>query len=414
MRYFFIFFLFIFFSINLNALTLEQALKMALKYNPAINQTSLNISIQKKRTAQIESSQFGEIDAIAKYNKTDYPQALQPLNMRHLAKDVLSVGINYQVPLFTGFEITKSIEISKLNEKIFKIANNLTKNQVIFNIKSVYYKILSLKKQLIAMNSYKNSLNKLFQDVKLMVETGKKPEVDLYKISYDVKSVDATISSIKNNIDTLKYTLKELIGKDNLIINNIQDITLTKNFKPEKISYNKLPSLEQLSTKSKISKKNIAKTKSAYYPKLYLNADTFENYGKGDDLNIWQITLDLKFNIFDFGKTKNSVKEAILEKQKIEFEKLQTKLKKEKDIRDAINRIKTEKNNIDALKQQVKFAKESERIEKMKYEEGVSQIYDYLYAKSRRYIAESNFYDSLYKRETAIAYYDYVIEKYAK
>ena len=408
-------FIFLFFPVlNLYSLSLNQAINLALKYNPQLNQSEIQVNIQKKRTSQIKATQFGEVDALSMYNKYDADRTLQPLDMHHLSDSIFSVGAQYEVPIFTGFEITENIKISKLSEKLYNISKNLTKNQIIFNVKSIYFEILSLKKQLQAMYDYKTSLLRLLKDVNLMVKTGKKPEVDLYKIQYDVKSVDAVIEKLKNGISTLKIALKEVIGKPDLKITKIDDVKLTKNFNPQNIGIENLASIKQVETKKKIAEENIKKSKSAYFPYVYLKANTFENYGDGDDVNIWNISLNLKFDIFDFGKRKAKVQEAELEKRKVEFEKLQIKLKKQKEIIDAINKIKTEEANIIAYKNQVKYAKESERIERLKYIEGVSQIYDYLYAKSRRYLAESRYYSALYKKEQAIAYYDYVIEKYAK
>ena len=411
------FFIFIFLflpALNLYSLTLNQAINLAIKYNPQLNQSEIQVKIQKKRTTQVKATQFGEIDALSMFNKYDADRTLQPLDRHHLSDTIFSIGAQYEVPIFTGFEITENIKISKLSEKLFNISKNLTKNQIIFNVKSIFFEILSLQKQLQAMYDYKASLLRLLKDVNLMVQTGKKPEVDLYKIQYDVKSVDAVIEKLKSGINTLKVALKEVIGKPDLKIANIQDINLTKNFKPQNIGIENLASIKKVETKKKIAEENIKKSKSAYFPYVYLKANSFENYGDGDDINIWNISLNLKFDIFDFGKRKANVQEAELEKQKVEFEKTQIKLKKQKEITDAINRIKTEEANIVAYKNQVKFAKESERIEKLKYTQGVSQIYDYLYAKSRRYLAESRYFSALYKREQAIAYYDYVIEKYAK
>ncbi len=401
-------------SLNLNALSLGEAIKLALKYNPVINKTAINIDIQKRKTKQIQATQFGKIDFLAMYNRYDANRVMQPLDMRHLSEDIISTGFQYEVPIFTGFELTENIKISKLLEKVNNLTTKLTKNQIIFNIKSVYLKILSLNKQVNAMYSYKKSLLQLYSNVKLMVDTGKKPEVDLYKIQYDVKSVDAIIERLTNGINTLKYALKELIGKKDLKITKIEDVNITTEFRPEKINFEEITSIKKINIKKEVANAKIKKEKSIYFPQLYLKANSFENFGHGDDVNIWQISLNLKYDIFDFGKRKNRIEEAELERKKIDFEKLEIQLKKEKDIKDAINKIKTEEANIESFKNQIKFAKESERIEKLKYQQGVSQIYDYLYAKSRRYIAESRFYNALYSREQAIAYYEYVIEKYAK
>ena len=412
MRFFFIILLNILFISILNALTLPQAINLALKHNQELNKKYIDIKIQKENIKTYKAMRFGQIDILTNYNRYDSKRVLEPLS-RYRAEDILSYGVQYQIPIFTGFEITENIKISKLNQKLSSITEKLTKNQVIFNVKSIYFTILSLKKQLSAMKDYRTSLNRLYKDVSLKVRVGKKPEVDLYKIEYDLKSTDAAITNLQKNIDTLKYALKEIIGKKDLIIDKIEDIQLTKNFKLIDVNIENIPSVIHTKIQRSIALEKIKKAKSEYFPKIYLNSKTFENYGNGNDVNIWNVSLNLKFNLFDFGKRKSEVKKALLEERKAELANEEVKLKKEKEIKDALNKIKISEADIEAYKNQIKYAKEEERIEKLKYEKGVSQIYDYLYAKSRRYIAESKYYDSLYKREQAIAYYEYVIEKYA-
>jgi len=50
-------------------------------------------------------------------------------------------------------------------------------------------------------------------------------------------------------------------------------------------------------------------------------------------------------------------------------------------------------------------------VEKAKYEEGVSDLYDYLYAKAERFYAEAEYYDAIYSREIAITYLKYLLEE---
>ena len=57
MKYIWGFFV-LFISLNLNALTLDEAIKLALKYNPAIK-NCYKCNYSKKRTKQFEATKFG-------------------------------------------------------------------------------------------------------------------------------------------------------------------------------------------------------------------------------------------------------------------------------------------------------------------------------------------------------------------
>lgn len=119
----------------------------------------------------------------------------------------------------------------------------------------------------------------------------------------------------------------------------------------------------------------------------------------------------LNFTLFDFGKRSSDLVASKLSFENSLLEEEKTRLEFEKRLTEAINQIKTAQAEVDAIFNQIKYAEEVERIEKIKYEEGVSSLYDYLYAQSQKFISQSKYYEALYNRERSWYYLDYVLEK---
>ncbi len=405
-------------------LTIEEAVETAIQNNPVIKQKIIQQEISHHKTKEINSNRFGKIDAFVNYTHYNIPRLVAPISPPLSpmaiagivgAKNITIPGIQYNVPLFTGFKIEKGVEISKLGEKLSEVAVNLTKNQIAFNVKSIYLKILTLKKQLEAMEHYKKALDELYDNIAMLYELGKKPEVDLLKVEYAKKTVESNIEALNNAIDTLKESLRTLM--------NIED----KDFKVEEISfrdigevskeeilkvyYPKLYSVKKVEIQKEISEKKIQQAKSDYYPSLFFNGQYQRNIGNGENKELWQISLIAKYTIFDFGNRSNKKIESQLNFKKTLLEEQKLKLDVERKITDALNQIKTAKFKIQATKKQLDYATEVEKVEKLKYEQGVSNLYDYLYAQSQKYIAESKYYEALYDKQRAIYYLDYVLEK---
>jgi len=400
-----------------NGITLDELIKTAKENNPILLEKKLDINIQKQIERQKKTIRFGEIDIFGVYNRYEDPRILYPIsppiNPKNLigAENQFIAGISYSVPIFTGFQIKRSVEIAHLGKKIKEMQYRLTKNQIIYNIRTIYLKILSLQKQKEAFKAYKDSLKELYKNVKEGVKVGKKAEVDLLKVEYELKNTEAILDRINNSIKALKEGLKTLAGKD-IDLSNIEEIKLTKSWKiPSSIE--NLLTVKQVKTLEKISEKKLKIAKGDYLPKIFLKASAQRNTGNSEYKDLWQISLNIKYDLFDFGKRKSRYIQRALEVKKAKLQEKAVKLRIKKDIENAISQIKTAEAKIKATKKQVQLAKTVEEIEKTKYETGVSDIYDYLHAKAQRYLAESGYYQALYNREIAISYLKYILEEFA-
>lgn len=403
-----------------NAITLQDVIQIAKENNPVLKQRYIDIKIQESVEKQAKAKKFGEVDVFGSYNRYEGSRVLYPISTPIDPKSIVGAknqfitGISYTVPIFTGFQIEKSIEIADLEKTLKESQYKLTKNEIIYNIKTIYIKILSLKKQEETFKTYKESLQELYKNINEMVKLGKKPEIDLLKVQYDLENVEATIKKIENNIDSLKEALKSLAGREDIDLSNIEDINLTKDYpKVESLEVIKsLDAMQQILIKEKIGEKKVQTAKSDYYPQVFLQASAQRNMGNSEYKDLWQLSLNVKYDIFDFGRRKYSYIENKLNLSKTKQEERSVALSLNSKIKDALNQIKTAEAQIKAREKQVSFAKELERTEKARYEEGVSDLYDYLYAKSQLYIAKSSYYEALYDRETAISYLKYLLEEF--
>ena len=399
------------------AVSLDELIKIMKEKNPVLNIKRLDKDISKLEKTEANRKRLGKIDLYSTFNRFEDQRILYPIsppiNPKTIvgAKNQLYLGARYTVPLFTGFKLEKNVEIKDLNNKLKDIQYSLTKNKLIFNLKVLYLKTLSLYKTREALLSYKKSLETLYQNVNEMVKLGKKPEVDLLKVKYQLEKVNAKIEKINNLIDTLKSSIKTLIGDESIDLSNMEDIKFS-DIKYTDYKVEDLYRVKAENLKLKIGNLKIDIAKSEYFPKIYLMASFQRNIGNDEYKDLWQIGLNINYTLLDFGVRKREYLKSVLQKKKVIEEKRKTVLEIKNKIREALNNIKTAEANIKATKKELDYAKEVEDIEKTKYMEGVSNLYDYLKAQSYRYLAESDYYSSLYDKEIQINYLKYLLEEY--
>ncbi|WP_029521939.1 TolC family protein [Persephonella sp. KM09-Lau-8] len=395
--------------------TLTEIIQTAKENSPILKQKKIEIKIKRFEKNMVNSKRFGEINLFGTFHRYEDKRILYPIsppiNSRTIvgARNQFVAGISYNIPLFTGFELERKIDILDLSEKIKKIDYKLTEQQLIFNIKSIYYKILSLQKQKKALEAYKKSMEKLYENINEAYKVGRKPETDLLKVQYGLEEIKANLEKVENSINSLKSALIALVGKD-IDLSNFEDIQSPSQI-PQLKEVEQLKKIQKINLAYDISDKKLDVAKSLYLPKVYLNAQLQRNMGNDEYKDLWFLGLTIKYDLFDFGYRKNQYIKAKLEKEKVLYQKKAVILKLKSEIQKALDDIKSATAKLNASKKQLEYAKQVEESEKAKYEEGVSDLYDYLYAKAQKFMAESQYYQAFYNRETAIAYLKYLLEE---
>ena len=401
-------------------ITLEELIEIADQNSPVLKQKEIDKEIQHYKSLEAKRKKYGEVNLFGRYDRYEDKRILYPisppLNPMNLvgAENQFILGAEYKVPLFLGYQLRKNIEINQIGKELKNIQYKLTRNQLVYNIRVLYLQILSMEKQLKSAYAYKKALNRLYHDVKYMVKVGKKPEVDVLKVEYELKNAEANVEKIKNAIDTLKQGLKTLVGREDIDLSHLENIRNQTKYSLDEEDINNLDKMKSLSLQKKIAKKKAKIAKGGYLPKVYFHASAQRNMGAGEYKDLWNIGLMLNWTIFDFEQRKSKYIQSKLEMTKIDLEKRNLYLKIKQDLNEAVNKIRTAEAEIRARKKQVKYAWEVMDIEKLKYTEGISTIYDYLKAKAQYYNAKSLYYKAIYDRETAISYLLYILEKYKR
>ena len=426
-------------NMSLFSSTLDGLIHYAMENSTVVKQSQAQMDLAAVQRKESKAAQFGSIDLVGSYTHFNLPRTLVPLTPGSLlsdpnaakaiatTEDLFSTGVMYSVPLFTGFAQTRQVEMDGIATELSKSKLSLTKEQLAYNVASLYLSILALQDMSRAQQQHVVALTKLKNIISKEVSFGKKAQIDLLKAENDLYGNKAYLEVLKGNVTMTKASLASLVGKDH--IGALKSIKVS--VKKPNYSINRL--LNQASELDKVhiselnikkADKGIEKSNSSLYPQVSLDSYYGYNYGNNDGSNAfpgdfnseknWQVGVNAKWTIYDFGKRDASIQKAKISHMQASFSKEQTLLDLRKSLTEAVEKMKQEYANYQANKKQLALATKSEKIERVRYKNGVSTINDLLYATSQTHVASAKLIESKYNYQKGKFYMNYLLERGVK
>jgi len=416
--------------------TLNGLIEYAMKHSTVVKQSQTQIELAQANREESTSAHYGSIDLVGSYTRFSLPRTLVPLTPATIlvdpkavatTKNLWSTGVMYSIPLFTGFAQTRQVEMDSIATRLSQSKLSLTKEQLTFNVASLYLSILALQDMTNAQAKHVEALRKLKNTINNEVKFGKKAQIDLLKAENDLYGNISYLEVIKGNIAITKASLASLVGMDH--VGSIKPIKVSVKKPNYSISrlLNKASSLNKVAIADlniKKADKGIEKSESSKLPQVSLSSYYGYSYGVNDSSNLysgefeneknWQIGLNAKWTLYDFGKRDAVTQKAKIAHMQAEFDKQQTLLDLKKSLIEASEKIKQEYANYRSNAKQLKLAKKSEKIENVRYHNGVSTINDLLYAKSQTHLASAKLIESKYNYQKGKFYMDYLLERGVK
>ena len=407
--------------------TLQQLVTYGLKHSPMIRASKAKSELSRLSREASQAAQYGELNLIGEYTHYNIEHTLAPLPPSAMAsgipvtttKDIFTLGLNYAVPLFTGGAQTRQIEIDQIASVMAEGSLKLTKAQLIYNIRTLYLSILSLREILHAQHTHTYALLKLKKQIDTEVNIGRKASIEQYKSQADISASKTQEEILRSNIEITKATLSALIGKQAGRLASVK-FTLKKPQYSTKKLLQKVSGLTRLKLEHlqlQKSQKMIQKAEAASMPQITLNAYAGKNFGEDihsedwDSEDIWQIGIKGQYNLLDFGKRAIGEEKARIAMLQAQIHLQQVTLDIKKQLRQAISKIKLSHAQYHGNNTQLRLSKKSAQIEKVRYENGTSSLNDLLLAKSRVQFAKAKVIESKYNYQKNRYFLDYILEK---
>jgi len=182
-----------------------------------------------------QAKRLGEIDMVGSYTHYNLPRTLAPIVPSSLSptssvdttQDIFTTGVQYSVPLFTGGALEQQIQIDSLLTKMSHSKKRLSREELIYNIRSLYLSALSLQELQSSQEQYIQALKGLKENIAYSVKLGKRAKIELLKANSDLTKSMGDMAKTRSSLSMIKRTLEAITHHDT--INSLErlDIEVT-------------------------------------------------------------------------------------------------------------------------------------------------------------------------------------------
>ena len=412
----------------LGATNLDELIQSGLANNSLIKKRDLQIRLMEAKKAESQANRYGEIDIVGSHTHYNLPRTLAPIVPSALSptssvdttQDLFTTGVQYSVAIFTGGALEEQVKIDSLVTEMSQSKQRLSQEELIYNIRSLYLSALSLQELQTSQEGYVVALEELKEKIKYGVELGKRARIELIKANNDLTKSIGNVAKTKSSLTMIKSSLEAVTHYENLTY--LEPIfweseALAPNNRAE--FPNSLDNLERFKLQEleiAKSQKMINKVEASKKPQVGLNAYVGYNYDFDqidpfEQERLWQVAVNAKWNIYDFGATSARVQQAKIAKLQSITQKEATTEGFKKLFAKAKNEIETALANYNTTQSQYSLLQESQTIEQARYDAGVATLNDLLLAKSKTQLAKSQMIQSRYAYQNGIFYLDYLLEQ---
>jgi len=397
-----------------DSLTLHQCIEKALKNNPNIRYNGLRIEEVNAQRNKAVSQRLPHIYVAGSYYRYSDTQRLAPPRRLEypliFTDDVLSYNLILSMPILTGGRIKNEIEAAELLQESAECNFGYTRQELIFNVTSVYFSILKQHKIIESLDFSRTTLEKHLNRINELIEAKKAAKLDKLRIEVRLANIIQRIEQEKNIRSIQHRALANLMGVKEIdfIIPYEDELQLMElEIDVEEIlneAYANRGDYQAVQKDVEAQSKNVRATQAGYLPLISLYGSYGAKQAVGSFIkpngidgleDIGQIGCFIEIPLFEGGRIRANVQEnkaklALLKERQRELE-----LKIRLEVESAVFNLISTKKRILAIEKAVEQANESLRIEIEKYNLGKGSITDILDAESALLEIQTSYYIAL-------------------
>lgn len=375
------------------SLTLDEAVNMAWSKSNDVILGNTKVNTKKYELQAAKNSQYPDLKIAGQYQRLTKATINLKINQGNSSQappivDRLMIGqINASLPVFEGFKIQNSIQVSENLYQAEAATASQTKEEIAMKVIEYYASLYKSQKTLEILKENQKSAEQRVYDFSEMEKNGIIPRNDLLKSQLQVSRIQLSIDETNNNLNIVNYylvTLLKLPAETKLEVRESDFF----NFKMDNIPTDEKPALENrkdleaMRFEEKASKASIKMARSAYYPKITLVG----GYTSLDLKNLVTVQNAMNYGVgvsYDLSDIlKNGALVKLAESKSLEVQNSQEiltdniKIQVEQAIENYDLSLKQSQVYLQAFEQ----ASENYRIVKDKYDNGLSDTNDLLEA----------------------------------
>jgi len=369
---------------------LQQLIELS-KNNKMLESSKISLESIKDSYKSVQSNYMPQFNVGASYSNNSNETVTMPQN-----NTTVQGSVDYVI-----YDGGKKQNTYKYYDSTIKSSENSLENQknkIALEVVTYYYDYLSYLAQKEVKLQEIEQLQAQYKRLKKFLDVGTTTEDEVQKIISNIEIANVALHEIELNIQTINHNLEYIVGKSVSIESGSKVLKFDKEVKLR-------ADLKALEDQLEALKSNAKAEKSGKLPVVSFN-DTYSynnlNYDSAasdDDVDRNVATLNLSWNIFDFGATNNSYEAAYKQylalKSQYEYEKNKATV----DLKLAKKAYDIAKLKIESSKAGLKAANSAYETIKAKYQNGLVDNVAYLQSLTEKYSAQSSLKVALYELE---------------
>jgi len=398
-----------------DSITIEDAIRLALDRNPELQAAAYDVTAAEARSDTLAGQRLPSLDIIGGYSRYLDSQRLFPAvengELGAFSREIFSGDLVLSMPLFTDGRLGNQVRAADLLRQSAGQRMARTREELVFNVASVFYSILAQERLITSLEFSKKALEDHIKQVNNLMEMQKAAKVDLLRTEVRLSDVQQKLVREKNLLSiqhrlllnimgiedsgarltlkgTLEKTAPELKSMDDDVARALQQRPDFQAARRE---------LEAQGCRVDVARAGQSPTVNIFasYGGRWAMNPTQQPAGAADSGDVGKIGLNLQIPLFEGGRIQAAVREerAKLMAAQARFRKLELSIRLE--VETAYSNMTSAFERVQTAEKTIEQARESLRIEREKYDLGKGAILDVLDAQSALLETETNYYRAL-------------------
>ena len=403
-----------------NRYDLASIISYALRNNPGLRIAEKDIESEKYGVDAAKADRIPRIDLGGGITRFRYDTPLTPvvitppisatMDFPIVRRTIWDSGVSFKLPLFRGGRLYRAVNVAEMKKAIAQDTYRMNKQELVYNLTSIYYKIVQLEQLLLAADQSVKQLESHKKNVELYLKTGTVPKLDLLKTDVEISHAMENRLMVKNSLASSYELLKSLMGMDNMDaeISVVPEPTTSGSYPTLEESINaalsQRPDYKAIAKKILIYEEQVKIAEGKRFPDISASGEYVAKAGNDTSFKEnWYYGLRFTIPIFDGGLIRSEINKEKVAMEKVKEEERAIKLLINREVRDAHLNIANALERIEVTGKAIDSAQENVRIELLKYDAGAGTSTDVIDAQIDLLRAEIDHYQALFDRETALA-----------
>jgi outer membrane protein len=321
-------------------------------------------------------------------NSDAFPQ-IENVSENFFPKNFYDAKVRTSLPLInTDLHINNTIQRQQVMLKHYEI--EAYKRQLVLDIKTAYYNLLSAEAAVKIYESAQVLVNKNVELNESLLRNGKSLPANLLRSKSEAERVKADLNNARNKVINAQNYFNFLLNKDLGSVVNTKDATINEQFTvaadTASFAINQREELQMLKTAQEINESSLRMSKLNRLPKVnaFLDLGTQASDWKfNNDSRYYLVGVQLTLPLFNGFRNNIAIKQSNLEIQKTQQNLFHTAKQFELAATVARNDHQATVQNYSAALEQLRSAQSYFNLVEKGYKEGVNSLLEYLDARNQ-------------------------------